>query len=89
MPKLTKEEKIAKLEAQLDTLSKKEKEGDWHKMQRQHVLKHDKLTAAQKKMNELERKIRALKGETGGRRTRRRHRTRSTRSTRALTARRR
>lgn len=88
MPKLTKEEKIAKLEAELDTLSKKEKEGDWHKMQRQHVLKHDKLTAAQKKMNELERKIRALKGQ-GGRRTRRRHRTRSTRSTRALTSRRR
>ena len=80
MPKLTKEEKIAKLEAELDTLSKKEKEGDWHKMQRQHVLKHDKLTPAQKKMNELERKIRALKGQ-GGRRTRRRHRTR-TRSTR-------
>ena len=88
MPKPTKEEKIAKLEAELDTLSKKEKEGDWHKMQRQHVLKHDKLTAAQKMMNELERKIRALKGQ-GGRRTRRRHRTRSTRSTRALTARRR
>ena len=78
MPKLTKEEKIAKLEAELDTLSKKEKEGDWHKMQRQHVLKHDKLTAAQKKMNELERKIRALKGQGGGR----------TRSTRALKTRR-
>ena len=48
-------------------------------MQRQHVLKHDKLTPAQKRMNELERKIRALKDESGGRRTRRRHRTRSTR----------
>ena len=78
MPKLTKEQKIAKLEAELDTLSKKGKEQDWHKMQRQHVLKHDKLTPAQKKMNELERKIRALKDQ-GGRRTRRRHRTRSTR----------
>ena len=67
MAKLTKEQKIAKLEAELDRLSKKEKEGDWHKMQRQHVLKHDKLTAAQKRMNELERKIRALKGQGGGR----------------------
>jgi wobble nucleotide-excising tRNase len=84
---------ITKLEAQLAKLSEKEKEGVWHTMKRQHVKKHDDLTASQKKMNELERKIRIhrdkiseLRGESGGRRTRRR---RSTRSTRALTARRR
>jgi len=72
----TKEQRLAKLEAELDKLSKKEKEGDWHKLQRR-TSHHDKLTATQKKMNELERKIRVLKGEAGG--TRRRRRTRSTR----------
>jgi hypothetical protein len=73
----TKEQRLAKLEAELDKLSKKEKEGDWHKLQRR-TSHHDKLTAVQKKMNELERKIRVLKGESGGTR-RRRRRTRSTR----------
>jgi hypothetical protein len=74
----TKEQRLAKLEAELDKLSKKEKEGDWHKLQRR-TSHHDKLTAVQKKMNELERKIRLLKGESGGRRTRRHRRTRHTR----------
>ena len=84
MPK-THAEKLAALKAELHALALKnrgfgsldsDRESHRHEVDRLSSP-HDKLTADQKKMNELERKIRKLEGHSGG--TRRRRRTRSTR----------
>ena len=82
MPK-THAEKLADLKAKLAALVKKHPEyskpevEDYRHATHRLQAKHDELTADQKKMNELERKIRNLKGDSGG--TRRRRRTRGTR----------
>jgi hypothetical protein len=86
MPKKTHAEKLAALKAEFHALALKnrgfgsldsDRESHRHEVDRLSSH-HDKLTADQKKMNELERKIRRLEGHSGG--TRRRHRrTRRTR----------
>ena len=81
MPK-THAEKLADLKAKLRALALKnrgighldsDRESHRHEADRL-TAHHDKLTPDQKKMNELERKIRKLNGDGGG--TRRHHRTR-------------
>ena len=84
MPK-THAEKLADLKAKLRALALKnrgighldsDRESHSHEADRL-TAHHDKLTPDQKKMNELERKIRKLNGDGGG--TRRHRRTRRTR----------
>ena len=87
MPKKTRAERIAALKAELHVLAMKYRgfghydsgrESHRHEADR-HTAHHDKLTPDQKKMNELERKIRKLEGSGGGTRRHRRarhHRTR-------------
>ena len=87
MPK-THAEKLADLKAKLRALALKnrgighldsDRESHRHEADRL-TAHHDKLTPDQKKMNELERKIRKLEGSSGGtRRTRGLRRTRGTR----------
>jgi small-conductance mechanosensitive channel len=88
MPKKTRAERIAALKAELHALAMKnrgighydsDRESHRHETHRL-TAHHDKLTADQKKMNELEAKIRKLEGSSGGtRRTRGLRRTRGTR----------
>ena len=88
MPKKTRAERIAALKAELHVLAMKYRgfghydsgrESHRHEADRL-TTHHDKLTPDQKKMNELERKIRKLEGSSGGtRRTRGLRRTRGTR----------
>ena len=90
MPK-THAEKLADLKAKLRALALKnrgighldsDRESHSHEADRL-TAHHDKLTPDQKKMNELERKIRKLNGDGGGTRgrTRRHRRTRRARVT--------
>ena len=81
MPVKTKSQRLAVLKEKFGVLVKKypqyskpEIESYNHQMHRV-TASHDKLSADQKIMNELERKIRKLEGHSGGTR-RRRHRTR-------------
>jgi hypothetical protein len=81
MPAKTKSQRLADLKEKFGVLVKKypqyskpEIESYNHQLHRT-TASHDKLTADQKIMNELERKIRKLEGHSAGTR-RRRHRTR-------------